>query len=247
MATVGIEQLTLPISVPVSQQFESFVEGENSQLVTRAKMLLRQCIARSDCSDGPDVNQLFIHGGEGTGKSHLLFSLCHLANAESLPSFYLNMKDVVTLSTHVLEGLAYTPLLCVDDVHGISHDKGWQIALFDLINQRAEQRAGLTVFASRFPPTHKGGNGTLPDLQSRLSWGETYVLNPLNESAQIRLLEQLARLRGLRLTHQASLYIIHHCERSNKALVKLIERLDKRSLQEQKPLSINLIKRELGI
>lgn len=241
-------QLTLPVHLPINQQFDSFIVGDNQLLISRLKSMLAGTAASKELYKEP--RQVFIHGGKGQGKSHLLYALCHFAESLGSQSFYLDLNQACKMPTSLLEGFGQTTILCIDDVHKIASHRPWQIALFDLINQRMEQQSGLTFFTSNSPPGKQDSHNSedwLPDLVSRLSWGETYAIRPLNELNQISLLTYLAGQKGMSFSGQTMSFILNHCERNTQSLVNIIERLDKRSMIEKKPLSINLVKRELNL
>lgn len=241
-------QLTLPVHLPIDQQFDSFIVGDNELLIERLKSLI------TSFSNSQSVNQehqqVFMHTSKGQGKSHLLYALCHFAETLGNQSFYLNLNQARKMPTSLLEGFSQTAILCIDDVHTIGSNRPWQVALFDLINQRIEQRSGLIVFTSDKPPVNPMFHVTenwLPDLVSRFSWGETYAVKPLDHESQINLLNQMADQKGLNFSEQAMSFILNHCERNTQSLVNIIERLDKRSMIEKKPLSVNMVKRELHL
>jgi DnaA family protein len=241
-------QLTLPVHLPIDQQFDSFIVGDNQLLISRLKSMLAGT-AKSIAPD-KEPRQVFMHGGKGQGKSHLLYALCHYAERLGLQSFYLDLNQAKKMPTSLLEGFGQTTILCIDDVHTIASHRPWQIALFDLINQRMEQLSGLIFFTSNNPPGNQAFHNSddwLPDLVSRLSWGETYAIKPLNDKNQISLLTYLADQKGMIFSEQTMSFIVNHCERNTLSLVNIIERLDKRSMIEKKPLSINLVKRELNL
>lgn len=241
-------QLTLPVHLPIDQQFDSFIVGNNAQLVDRL-ISLTEKLSTSEVSN-QESQQVFMHAGKGQGKSHLLYALCHYAETLNVRSFYLNMAQVKAMPVSLVDGFEKAPLLCIDDVHLISSNRHWQVAVFDLINQRIEQRAGLTVFTSEIPPANAAfqvNETWLPDLVSRFSWGETYGIRSLDHDLQVALLSQRAGLKGLNFSEQAMTFILNHCERNTESLVEIIERLDKRSMIEKKPLSVNMVKRELGL
>lgn len=241
-------QLTLPVHLPIDQQFDSFILGNNSQLVERLRTFCGQ-LSNSEF-DTQKSQHIFIHSGKGQGKSHLLYALCHYAETLNVQSFYLNLEQVKDMPVSLILGLEHTPLLCIDDVQAIKSNREWQIALFDLLNQRIEKQTGLTVFTSEIPPVNpefQTESHWLPDLVSRFSWGETYSIQPLDHEEQVELLNQRADLKGLKFSDQAMTFILNHCERNTESLVQIIERLDKRSMIEKKPLSVNMVKRELGL
>lgn len=241
-------QLTLPVQLPVDQQFDGYISGANEQLVERLRTLVDSL--RQGVCDQQLLNQIYIHAPNGQGKSHLLFAACHYCETAGIEHFYLNLSQARQMPVGMLDGLAETTLICIDDLNAIEGHKEWQIAIFDLINQRSENQAGALILTSTTPPADeyfKNSDHWLPDLVSRLSWGETYAIQPLNQPQQIKLLNHMAEHKGLKFTEQAFTFILNHCERSTGTLVDIIERLDRRSLVEKKPLSVNMVKRELNL
>ena len=172
------------------------------------------------------------------------------ANQQGVDNFYLSLQNFDNYSPDILDGFAQIPLLCIDDINAINHSEQWQIAIFDLINQRREQGEGALILAAdkNFAhPDQQDYSFTLPDLHSRLQWGEVYAYKSLGDSDKVALLELLAETRGMKFSERAIQYLLNHCERRNDSLVEAMERLDKRSLQEQRALTVDLIKRELHV
>ena len=86
----------------------------------------------------------------------------------------------------------------------------------------------------------------LPDLRSRLSAGLTFQLQGLTDEERGEVLSSRALQRGLNLSEQALHYLLNHSQRDLPSLMALLDRLDQRSLQEQKKISVALVKRELS-
>ncbi len=239
-------QLPLALQLPVEQQFDTFIAGPNLQLVEHARTLVE---GLGDTQQDA-FQQIFLHGANGQGKTHLLIALCHYANQQGVDNFYLSLQNFDNYSPDILDGFAQIPLLCIDDINAINHSEQWQIAIFDLINQRREQGEGALILAADknlAHPDQQDYSFTLPDLHSRLQWGEVYAYKSLGDSDKVALLELLAETRGMKFSERAIQYLLNHCERRNDSLVEAMERLDKRSLQEQRALTVDLIKRELHV
>ena len=74
-----------------------------------------------------------------------------------------------------------------------------------------------------------------------------YHLNTLDDDSRKDVLRLRASQRGLKLSEQALQFLLYHSDRDLRSLLGLLERLDTRSLQEQKKLSVAMVKRELGL
>lgn len=237
-----VTQLPLPVTLPVDETFSSFVSGPNEELVS----LLSALGHGNDSVLGNGRQSLItIVGSEGRGKSHLLYALCHRLEDNKLSHVYLNLEDAAQWHPSVFEGLESLHVICLDNIHTIAGKSGWENALFDLINRVVEVGKCVLVCSSQLGPNHP--DFVLPDLRSRLTWGLTYQLQPLTDDDRKTVIRERAEQRGLRLSEQALVFLLHHADRDLPNLMALLERLDTRSLQEQKKLSVAMVKRELGL
>ncbi len=243
-------QLPLPVTLPNDETFDSFVSGNNTELV----MLLRNVAAAMPCWHNAaamaaltslQLPLVTLVGNEGRGKSHLLYALCHELSAKSVPHVYLNLHETTKWAGSVFEGLETLPLICLDNVQAIAGAPQWELALFDLLNRISETRETLLVCTSTIGHSHP--SFTLPDLGSRLAWGVTYQVAPLDDEERKSVIRLRAAQRGLKFSEQAVQFLLTHSDRDLPSLMALLDRLDTRSLQEQKKLSVNMVKRELEV
>ncbi len=243
-------QLPLPVTLPVDENFDSFVDTGNEELVAVLKSIAS---ALPDWRHADSLGQLTslnlplvtLLGRSATGKSHLLFSTCHHLARHSVSHLYLNMNDYHAWSHDIFDGLENLSLIALDNIHAIAGDNAWEEALFDLFNRIIETQHTLILCTSQLGPSNPAF--TLPDLRSRLAWGVIYHVNELDESGREEAVKLRAEERGLTLSNQALHFLLNHSERDLKSLMALLGRLDTRSLQEQKRLSVAMVKRELGI
>ena len=243
-------QLPLPVSLPADETFDSFIDSPNSHLVS---MLRQLCEAAPHWRQHPDLLSfaqqrlplLTITGGGGRGKSHLLYAVCHTLAGNNVSHLYLNLNQVQDLSPKVLEGLETLSFVMLDNLHAIAGVYEWEAALFDLINRVSEQPYAVILGTSQLGAASP--QFTLPDLRSRLQWGTAFSLQPLSDGQRKQALGQRARQKGLMFSDAALQFLLNHYDRSLKSLMQLLERLDKRSLQEKKKITVALVKRELGV
>lgn len=230
-----VQQITLDVNLPDDQTFDSYVCGENQQLLTH---LLDVFTAKT-----PFLT--YISGVKSSGKSHLLVALCNEAANKHLSHFYLALDAAHTYSPAILEGLEHSDLVCIDNLERIEDDALWQRALFDLIN-RIHENPGC-----RLVVTAKAGPGSmhfsLADLASRLTWGISFRLQPLDDNQTMEALSIKARHRGIELNADVARYLINHCARDMGSLTNLLDRLDALSLQEKRKLTIPFIKQSLNL
>ena len=164
---------------------------------------------------------------------------------KSVSHLYLNLNDYQAWSLDIFEGLENLSLIALDNIHAIAGNVQWEEALFDLFNRVIETKRALIICTSHLGPSNPAF--TLPDLRSRLAWGVIYHVNQLDDGGREEAVRLRAEERGLTLSNQALQFLLHHSERDLKSLMSLLARLDARSLQEQKRLSVAMVKRELNL
>ncbi|GGF58304.1 DnaA regulatory inactivator Hda [Alteromonas lipolytica] len=242
-------QLPLAVTLPDDETFASFVPGANDEVYTLLSCIAghspdwrgEPALALLDAASIPLIN---VTGPSGRGKSHLLYATCHQLAAREIPHAYVNFADVLGLSPKLLDALEQLPVICLDNLDAITGDAHWEEAVFDLINRVSETRIGLLIIAAQANPN--AIEVELPDLRSRLSAGLTYAMASLTDEQRGEILTARAQQRGLVLSAQALHYLLNHSQRDLPSLMALLDRLDQRSLQEQKKISVALVKRELA-
>ena len=226
-------QLPLPFAFHGNQNFDCFIDGPNRQIVESLKAMATRDHGESF---------LFLHGGAGLGKSHLLLATCDAAARHGARTFYLPLHEMRQKSPIILDGLEENTLVCIDDIDRIAGDAEWERALFHLFN-RLRERSHRLVVGNRLSPQHFAIQ--LPDLISRLRWGLTLELKELGDADKIAALQLKARLHGLDLPLEVGQFLLSHYPRDLPSLWKMLETLDYASLSEQRKLTIPFLKSRL--
>ncbi|MGH8312645.1 MAG: DnaA regulatory inactivator Hda, partial [Gammaproteobacteria bacterium] len=182
---------------------------------------------------------LFIWGGDGRGKSHLLQAACRLATASGRRAIYLPMDQAVLLDPQVTDNLDSYALVCVDDVQRVAGIEPWQRALFALFNALADKGGSFVASARAAPNAIKR---LLPDLASRLSWGPVFQLEPLNDEEKVRALKQRAARRGFELPDDTAHFLLKRQQRDMRSLCATLDALDTASLVAQRRLTLSFVK-----
>ena len=155
------------------------------------------------------------------------------------------LSEAAHFTPAVLDNLEQLDAVCLDDLQTVIGQRKWEVAVFDLINRIKETRQTLLLISADQSP---GALQTqLPDLASRLSWGEIYHLNPLTEEQQIIVLQEKAHQRGIELPADTAYFLIKRINRDMHTLINALIQLDKASLQAQRKLTIPFTKEILGL
>jgi DnaA family protein len=233
-------QLVLPVHQQNEFTFENFIAGENREAVRHLKLLLEHPLPRTS---GKPLT--LIQGAMGTGKTHMLLAVAHLAQRQGLEHQYLDLQSLIKMPAEVLSNLGTFDVLCIDNVDSVAGSSEWQEQLFDLINQFLETDGRALIMSTTTRP--QASTYTLPDLVSRLIWGTVFSLKALNETDKIKAIECHMEARGLKVQHEAVTYLMKRTARDMHMLMHIVERLDKLSLQNQRKLTIPFIKDALNL
>jgi DnaA family protein len=236
----ALVQLVLPIHQQNEFTFKNFISGDNSEAVKHLKRLLESPSPRT--SSKPLT---LIQGASGTGKTHMLLAVAHLAQSHRLEHQYLDINSLIKMPAEVLNNLGMFDVLCIDNVDSVAGDSQWQEHLFDLINQFLERDGRALIMSTSKRP--QSSDYTLPDLVSRLIWGTVFSLKELSETDKIKAIECHMEARGLHVQHEAVAYLMKRTARDMHMLMHIVEQLDKLSLQNQRKLTIPFIKDALNL
>lgn len=217
-------QLPLGIGLRDDATFDNFLQFGNEHVVAALRRLTDPSI--------------YLWGGEGTGKSHLLQAICHFAAAQQQRTAFLPLGEP-GLTPAMLEGMEQYDWVCLDDIDRIAGNPDWETALFHVYNRIVSAGHHLIVAAAVSPFAL---SVQLPDLQSRLSWGPVFQLQPLTDQAKCRALQQRAHNRGVTLEDDVAEYLMKRCPRDMGSLFRLLEGLDEASLAAKRRLTIPFVR-----
>lgn len=227
-------QLGLDISLPEARQFENFVDldGSNGEVLSFLSALPKH-------RANPLFQTAHFWGKEGAGLSHLLQAACNNAAKNNLVVQYLPINLLTDYpSESICEGLEQLNLICVDDIDfPMTH--AWELALFNLYN-RARETGCIFISASHSSPAEL--DICLPDLKSRLLSGAVFKVQELNDESLMAALRDRAGERGLAMGEDVAKFILSRTQRDASAIFALLDQLDKRSIAEQRRLTIPFVR-----
>lgn len=229
-------QLTLAVQLPDDETFTSFQLGDNQACVLQLKNFIEKVAGVEE------PLSFYLFGNHGVGKSHLLHAACSYADSMNQTNFCMSFSQLTELSIEVLEGLEHFDLVCLDDIQLIAGNKVWQQAVFDLFNRVIEQGNKIIITGN---DSVKELAITLPDLVSRLAWGETQSIKQLSDSDKVLALQFRANQRGMQLSVEVAKFLINRQARDMASLISSLDKLDKASIREQRKITIPFIKEVL--
>ena len=224
-------QLPLALRYPPDQRFETW-RGASLPL---ARL---QALAAGESRDA-----LYLQGGSGSGKTHLLLAACAAAEAAGRRANYLSLARVRGHARDALHGIEQAELVALDDLDALAGSDD-EVALFDLHNRVRDAGVAL-VYAARDVPAALPL--VLPDLRSRLAQCSLVALRTLDDDGRADVLRQRAASRGLVFDDAALEWLLRRYSRDLSDLGALFDRLDRASLAAQRRLTVPFLRQVLEV
>lgn len=223
-----MKQLLLDIAPPPEPALDNFVVGANAELLSALRGVL-------DGSAGERF--VYLWGGAGCGKSHLLAGVAAVARALGMRVCHVaGGKDACRA-----DDLMGCDVVIVDDVLKLDADS--QVGLFDLIN-RLRDGTGLLLVSGPFAPMHLK---LRPDLATRLGQCLIYQVQCLSDEDKQQALISHAQGRGFTLPVDAAAYLLRHWKRDLPSLMAVLDALDRYSLEVKRPITAPLVREVLAL
>lgn len=217
-----MKQLILDIHPDAPPTLDNFVAGSNLQLLDTLENLPHT------------TTHLYLWGEQMCGRTHLLQAAVRHCKAAQRAAQYLSASEV----SGAIDALPDTPnlLLAIDDVDQLSDAA--QISLFNAFN-RARSNQQTLLLSGPCPPR---ALALREDLRTRIGQCLIFEVQPLDDTARARILTTLAERRGLALTDELIQFVLRHGQRDLPSLVNLVTRLDRTSLEHQRPITLPLLR-----
>ncbi|QTF94296.1 MAG: chromosomal replication initiator protein DnaA [Halomonas sp. BM-2019] len=246
---------TNPADRPISLQhsnlqptytFENFVEGRSNQLARAAALQVAE-------NPGKAYNPLFIYGGTGLGKTHLLHSIGNgiLANKPDAKVFYLRaerfVQDMVYAMKHnkidsFKESYRSVDALLIDDVQFFAKKDHFQDEFFHTFNWLLEGNQQVILTSDVYP---KEIEGVDERLKSRFGWGLTVAIEPPELPTRVAILERKAEERKIKLPHEVAFFIAKRLRSNVRELEGALNRVIANVTLTGRDITIDFVKEAL--
>jgi len=188
--------------------FESFVEGKSNQLARAAASQVGE-------NPGKSYNPLFIYGGVGLGKTHLMHAVGNAmlkANPDARVSYVHSERFVGDM----VKGLQHNTIsefkrsyrsldaLLIDDIQFFAGKERSQEEFFHTFNALLEGQRQIILTCDRYP---KEVNGLEERLKSRFGWGLTVAIEPPELETSVAILISKAQAEGVELPDEVAFFI----------------------------------------
>ncbi|GMQ75790.1 MAG: chromosomal replication initiator protein DnaA [Gammaproteobacteria bacterium] len=226
--------------------FETFVEGKSNQLARAASMQVAENL-------GGAYNPLFIYGGVGLGKTHLVQAIGN-AIARSTPSakvVYLHSERFVADMVNALQHNAINDFkrfyrsvdaLLIDDIQFFARKERSQEEFFHTFNALLEGQQQVVLTCDRYP---KEVEGLEERLKSRFGWGLPVAIEPPELETRAAILMRKASLAGVELENDVALFIAQRIRSNVRELEGALRRLIATSQFTGQAIDMDLAKEAL--
>ena len=203
-----------------SRLFPSFTF--DNLIVGKANDLARAASVQVANNPGAAYNPLFIYGGAGLGKTHLIHAIGNTILAENPQKVvrYVHAEDYYSDVVRAYQQKSFDTfkrtyrsldVLLLDDVQFFNGKNRSQEEFFFLFNALIEARKQIIITCDTYP---KDINGLDDRLVTRFDWGLTVQIEPPELEMRVAILKKKAEAEGMHLDDEVAFYIAKHL-RSN--------------------------------
>ncbi|MCF0242681.1 MAG: chromosomal replication initiator protein DnaA [Treponema sp.] len=212
--------------------FDNFIPGDNSNFAYRASIEVAK-------NPGHYKNPLFLYGGSGLGKTHLMQAIgnqVHEEKGESFKIFYTTAENLLNEFTSALNGkkaddfhkkYRNIDVFLLDDIQFLNGREGLQLQIFNIFESLQSKKSQMVFTCDR--PIHEV-KGMTDRLVSRLKSGLLVDLNPPDYETRIAIIQKKLEIQNKKINPAVIDYIAKNIETNVRelegALNKVVEYAD---------------------
>lgn len=226
--------------------FDSFVEGKSNQMGLAAAQQVVD-------NPGGSYNPLFIYGGVGLGKTHLMHAVGNgmLARNPNAKIVYLHSERFVADMVKALQLNAINDFkryyrsvdaLLIDDIQFFAGKDRSQEEFFHTFNALLEGNQQIILTCDRYP---KVISNLEERLKSRFGWGLTVEVEPPELETRVAILMKRAEEVKMDLPHDAAFFIAQKIRSNVRELEGALKRVVANASFTQRPISVELVREAL--
>lgn len=216
-----MKQLVLDLSPGTIQTLDNFVPGPNAEVFEALRTL-----AAGACRE----TMVYLYGPAGSGRTHLLRAVVDAVRLGGWSAAYVAGDAGDALPDPAPKLVAW------DDVHTVGAEG--EARLFALLI-RMRESYGTLLCAGDMPPAQLRLRA---DVVTRLAAGLSYPLHVLADADKAEAVSRHAEHRGFRLTRDVVDYLLRRHTRDLPTLMRILEGLDRYSLETKRPVTVRLLR-----
>ena len=223
--------------------FDNFVQGKSNQLAMAAAKQV-------SINPGTAYNPLFIYGGVGLGKTHLMQAIGNeiLTNKPQGKVVYLHSERFVAdmvkaLQTNTIDKFKKfyrsVDALLIDDIQFFANKERSQEEFFHTFNALLEGNQQVILTCDRYP---KEIDGVEERLKSRMGWGLTVFIEPPELETRVAILMSKAEESKVTLPHEVAFFIAKRIRSNVRELEGALKRVIANAQFTGKPITVDFVR-----
>lgn len=245
-AVVHTDTTVYQSNLNVNFTFDNFVEGKSNQLAKAA------CL---QVGENPAVayNPLFLYGGVGLGKTHLLHAIGNqiIKNNPKAKVLYLHSERFVADMVRALQTNAMNEFkryyrnvdaLLIDDIQFFAGKDRSQEEFFHTFNALLEGQQQVILTCDRYP---KEINGVEERLKSRFGWGLTVAVEPPELETRVAILMSKAEQTKTNLPYEVAFFVAKRIRSNVRELEGALKRIIANAHFTGKAITLDFVKEAL--
>ncbi|GAA0373065.1 chromosomal replication initiator protein DnaA [Bowmanella denitrificans] len=233
-------------NINLTYTFDNFVEGKSNQLARAAA---------SQVADNPGgaYNPLFIYGGTGLGKTHLLHAVGNglMARNKDAKVVYMHSERFVQDMVKALQNNAIEEFkryyrsvdaLLIDDIQFFAKKDRSQEEFFHTFNALLEGNQQIILTSDRYP---KEIDGVEDRLKSRFGWGLTIAIEPPELETRVAILMRKAVENRIHLPDEVAFFIAKRLRSNVRELEGALNRVIANANFTGRPITIDFVREAL--
>jgi len=226
--------------------FDNFIEGKSNQLARAAAIQVAE-------NPGGAYNPLFIYGGVGLGKTHLMHAIGNylVASKPGAKVVYLHSETFVATMVTALQLNAINEFkryyrsvdaLLIDDIQFFAGKERSQEEFFHTFNALLEGGQQIILTSDRY---HKEINGLEERLKSRFGWGLSVAVEPPELETRAAILINKAAQSNIELPSDAALFIAQRLRSHVRELEGALKKVIVHARFVGRPINLELVREAL--
>jgi len=226
--------------------FDTLVTGKANQLARAAAIQVAE-------NPGTAYNPLFIYGGVGLGKTHLIQAIGNFVHANNPDAriSYIHAENYVSDVVKAYQHKTFDEfkrhyhsldLLLIDDIQFFSGKNRTQEEFFYAFNALIEAKKQLIITCDTYP---KEIAGMEDRLKSRFSWGLTVSIDPPELEMRVAILLKKAKVEGIVLEENIAFFIAKQVRSNVRELEGALKRVFAYSRFSNRPITLESAKEAL--
>ena len=223
-----------------SYTFNSFVVGPSNQMAYNASLAVSN-------KPGTQYNPLFIYGGTGLGKTHLLQAVGNAAIEKGQTVIYVTIEQFMNDFTfsiknknmeHFRSKYRKCDVLLIDDIQFLSGKEQTQEEFFHTFNELHNAKKQIVMTSDRLPSQIAG---LVDRLKSRFEWGLTADIQIPGLETKIAIIEKKSDLNGIALTREIINFIATNLDNSIREIEGVLIRINASASLLNQEISLEMV------